>query len=228
VNIGGAVGPLIASEVRSDFGIEYVLVMSSLTSFLLFIGTFIFFKEPDGGVRSEGKTFGKVFSDMVMVFGNLRFISFLVIFSGFWIMFWQIFYSFPFYITDVLKFERFEVLETVDAWTIIFLSVPITAFAKKLKPITAMTLGFFLATFCWIIIGVWSTVTAAIVGVAPLRSARRRRRPGFTITSGIWRLGIRSDVHGLRSCRSPSVRSRRERSDWRVIALSVPSGGLIR
>lgn len=179
VNIGGAIGPIIASEVRGGLGIEYVLMMSSLTSLLLLIGTTIFFKEPETGIRSEGKSLGKVFADMALVFKNLRFISFLVIFSGFWIMFWQIFYSFPFYVTEVLHFERFELLETVDAWTIILLSVPLTAFAKKLKPITAMTIGFFLATFCWIIIGLSPTVTAAILGVALFAVGEALQAPRF-------------------------------------------------
>ena len=49
-------------------------------------------------------------------------------------MFWQIFYSLPFYVRDVLKFSRFEVIETVDAWTIILVTVPATALAKKLTP----------------------------------------------------------------------------------------------
>jgi hypothetical protein len=114
------------------------------------------------------------------VFGNFRFISFLVIFSGFWIMFWQIFYSFPFYILEVLQFERFELLETVDAWTIILVSIPMTALVKKWRPITAMTLGFALASFSWLIIAGSPTITAAIIGVAPfLRSARQHNHRDF-------------------------------------------------
>lgn len=180
VNIGGAVGPILALQVRENLGIEYVLVMSSFTSLLLFIGTLIFFREPDTHVgHPEGKTLNKVFSDMLMVFKNFRFISFLIIFSGFWIMFWQIFYSFPFYVTEVLQFKRFEILETVDAWTIIFLSVPITAMAKKLSPIVAMTLGFFLASFCWILIGISPTTTAAIVGVALFAVGEAMQAPRF-------------------------------------------------
>ena len=35
VNIGGAVGPLLAVPVRENLGIAYVLVMSSATTFLL-------------------------------------------------------------------------------------------------------------------------------------------------------------------------------------------------
>jgi proton-dependent oligopeptide transporter, POT family len=180
VNFGGAVGPILAMQVREGLGIEYVLVMSSITSLLLLAGTFLFFREPeiDGEPRSQA-SFMKVFRDMLMVFGNLRFMTFLVIFSGFWIMFWQVFYSFPFYVTDVLKFERFEILETVDAWTIIFVSVPITALAKKMKPIAAMTLGFVIASFCWVIVGAWPTVAGAVVGVSLFAVGESLQAPRF-------------------------------------------------
>jgi predicted MFS family arabinose efflux permease len=180
VNFGGAIGPILALQVRENLGIEYVLVMSSMTSLLLLIGTFVFFKEPESDDGSANqRTFGQVFRDMLLVFGNFRFISFLVIFSGFWIMFWQIFYSFPFYILEVLKFERFELLETVDAWTIILVSIPMTALVKKWRPITAMTLGFALASFSWLIIAGSPTITAAIIGVAIFAFGEATQSPRF-------------------------------------------------
>ena len=47
VNIGGAVGPMLALPVRENLGIAYVLVMSSLTSLAAgLVGTLLFFKEP--------------------------------------------------------------------------------------------------------------------------------------------------------------------------------------
>ncbi len=166
VNFGGAIGPMLALTIRKDWGIEYVLVMSSVTSALLFFGTLFFFKEPGVEVGSEDKrTFGKVFQDMLLVFKNFKFMSFLIIFSGFWLMFWQIFYLLPFYATDVLHFENFELLETVDAWGIIVLTVPMAALVKKWKPISAMTLGFVLASLSWLIIGALGTVTSVIIGV---------------------------------------------------------------
>jgi dipeptide/tripeptide permease len=182
VNIGGAIGPILALEVREGFGIQYVLVMSSLTSMLLFLATALFFKEPPMEAVEPGterRTLGRVFRDMILVFGNFRFIGFLVIFSGFWIMFWQIFYSFPFYVRDVLNFPRFEILETVDAWTIILVSIPATALANKLRPITAMTIGFCFASVSWLIIGAWPTVTAAILGVALFAIGEGLQSPRF-------------------------------------------------
>jgi dipeptide/tripeptide permease len=179
VNLGGAIGPILAMEVRQSLGIEYVLIMSSVTSFLLIIGTLLFFREPITGDGEERRTFKKVFSDMVLVFGNFKFMIFLFIFSGFWMMFWQIFYSFPFYVTEVLKFERFEILETVDAWTIIFLSVPVTALVKKWRPITAMTVGFLISSLSWIVIGAVPAVWTAVLGVALFALGEATQAPRF-------------------------------------------------
>jgi dipeptide/tripeptide permease len=179
-NIGGAIGPILALYIREDLGIEYVLIMSSITSFFLFIGTLLFFEGPPiNADESEQRTFGKVFGGMVLVFGNIRFISFLVIFSGFWIMFWQIYYLLPFYSTDVLKYNNFELLETVDAICIIFLTVPMAALVKKWKPITAMTLGFVFASLSWIIIGAVSTVTATIIGIVLFALGEATQAPRF-------------------------------------------------
>jgi dipeptide/tripeptide permease len=181
VNLGGAIGPIIAMSVRKDLGIEYVLVMSSITSALLFIGTFLFFKEPESGVEEgeEIRTFGKVFSDMLLVFKNVKFISFLVIFSGFWLMFWQIFYLLPFYSTDYLHFEDFELLETIDAFGIIILTVPMTALVKNWKPIHAMVLGFVFASLSWLIIGAFGTVNAVIIGVFLYALGEATQAPRF-------------------------------------------------
>ena len=180
VNIGGAIGPIIALQVRKGLGIEYVLMMSSLTSALLFVGTLVFFPEPvREGKADDQRTFGKVFSDMVTVFGNLRFITFLVIFSGFWTMFWQIFYSFPFYVKDVLKFDDFELLETVDAISIIFLTVPVAALVRNWKPFSAMTAGFLIASLSWIIIAVTGTVTGSIIAIAVYAVGEAMQAPRF-------------------------------------------------
>lgn len=180
VNFGGAIGPILAMTVRKDWGIEYVLVMSAITSALLFLGTIFFFKEPvTEDSISDKRTFGKVFQDMLLVFRNLKFIIFLIIFSGFWLMFWQIFYLLPFYSTEVLHFEDFELLETIDAWGIIILTVPMTALVAKWKPIRAMVFGFILASLSWLIIGAFGTVTAVIIAIFLYAIGEATQAPRF-------------------------------------------------
>jgi len=180
-NLGGTVGPMVALSVRENLGIEYVLIMSSVTSFVLFLGAWFFFKEPVGSDNepAEVRTFGKVFSDMLLVFANVRFIFFLVIYGGFWLMFWQIFYLLPFYGTDVLNFENFELLETVDAIGIVVLTIPMAALVKKWKPMAAMTLGILLGSLGWIIIGAIPTVTATVIGVGLYAMGEATQAPRF-------------------------------------------------
>ena len=179
VNFGGALGPILALQVRENLGIEYVLIMSSATSFLLFLATLAFFKEPVSAQAVSGRSLGQVLKDMVQVFGNGRFILFLVIFSGFYTMFWQIFYSFPFYIKQILHYEKFELLETVDAWTIILLTVPAAALVKNWKPITAITLGLGIASASWLLIPISPTVTMSIAAIAVFAVGEATLAPRF-------------------------------------------------
>ncbi|HUL79315.1 MAG TPA: MFS transporter [Vicinamibacteria bacterium] len=166
VNIGGAVGPLLAPLVRENLGISYVLVVSSLTSLILFACTTLFYREPPRPADAPvPRSMVKVLADMLLVFRNLRFILFLVIFSGFWAMFWHVFYALPSYVKDFLKFGRFEWVETVDAIAIIVVTIPATAVAKRLKPLSAMVLGFALATGCWFIMGSVPTLAGAVAAL---------------------------------------------------------------
>ncbi|HEY8549836.1 MAG TPA: MFS transporter [Vicinamibacterales bacterium] len=163
VNLGGALGPTLAVPIRENLGIAYVVVMSSAVSFALLVGTLLFFKEPPRPADlPPARSMGQVLADMTKVFSNARFMTFLVIFSGFWAMFWHIFYALPFYVRDVLDFERFELIETVDAWTIILVTIPAAALARRLRPIAAMTLGFALASLSWFVMGAIPTLGVTI------------------------------------------------------------------
>ncbi len=180
VNIGGAVGPLLAPLVRENLGISYVLVVSSLTSVLLLAGTALLYREPPRPADAPpARSMARVLGDMVLVFRNLRFILFLVIFSGFWAMFWHVFYALPFYVKDFLKFQRFEWIETVDAIAIIVVTIPATAIARRLKPLSAMVLGFVLATACWFVMGSLPTVAGAALGLVIFALGEGLQSPRF-------------------------------------------------
>lgn len=180
VNVGGALGPILALQVREGLGIEYVLVVSSITSFFCLVGTLLFFREPEREPGLAAPTsFAKVLADMLLVFRNVRFLTFLLIFSGFWIMFWQIFYSLPFYLTEVLHFERFELIETVDAWTLIVLTVPVAALVRRWRPILAMTAGFAVASLSWILIALAPSWPMVAVAMAVFALGEAMQAPRF-------------------------------------------------
>jgi dipeptide/tripeptide permease len=180
VNFGGAIGPIIALTVRENVGISYVLVLSSLTTLVLFVATAIFYREPPVPADAPPpRSMRQVLGDMVMVFGNLRFMLFLLIFSGFWVMFWHIFYALPFYVKDYLQFSRFEIIETVDAWVIILVTIPATVVARRLQPLSAMVLGLGLATLCWFVMGMMPTIAWTVAAIAVFAIGESVQAPRF-------------------------------------------------
>jgi proton-dependent oligopeptide transporter, POT family len=180
VNIGGAIGPFIALAVRENFGISYVLVVSSITSLLLLAAAALFYREPEALADAPpARSMARVVADMGLVFRNGRFMLFLVIFSGFWIMFWHIFYALPFYVKDYLHFARFEIIEAVDAWTIILITIPATALARRLQPLSAMVLGFALASACWFVMSAIPTLGGAIAAMMIFALGESIQAPRF-------------------------------------------------
>jgi len=165
VNVGGWLGPVLASQVRVSLGIAQVLVGASLTSFALFVGTLVFYREPEGPPEGEKRTLGKVMRDAALVFGNLRFMGFLVIFSGFWVMFWQVYDLFPFYVRDVLHVPRFELIGSLESFSVIFLTVPVAALMKKLRAVPQMTLGLAVGSCSWLVLVFFQTWQAAALAM---------------------------------------------------------------
>ncbi len=167
VNIGGMLGPTLAVPIREHLGIAYVLVVASCVSAILCGATFLFFREPPQPADlPPTKSLGQVLAGMFRALSDVRFVTFLVIFSGFWLMFWHIFYALPFYVKDVLHYDRFEWVEAIGPWTIVLTTVPMAALARRMKPIAAMTLGFAIATSGWFVMGAIPTIEAAFAGVA--------------------------------------------------------------
>jgi POT family proton-dependent oligopeptide transporter len=78
-----------------------------------------------------------------------------------------------------LHYNNFEFLTTVDAICIIFLTIPIAEVVKRWKPITAMSLGFVFASVSWLIIGLFPSVTGAVIAIALFALGESTQAPRF-------------------------------------------------
>jgi POT family proton-dependent oligopeptide transporter len=165
VNVGGALGPLLAMQIRGRLGIQYAIIASAVISFGNLLATLLFFKEPQVRSADNVRKSGRILTDMLTVFGNLRFLLFLFLASGFYMMFWQIYYSVPFYARQVLHFERFELLQSVESMGIILLTIPVNILVKRMKPITAITTGMIIASGAWLLIPVFPAVPVIIAAI---------------------------------------------------------------
>ena len=154
VNIGGFLGPFIAGICRA-ISWQYVFFASAGIIALNFIPTIFFLKDYSVEVRaSKGdapKTgpVGTFVAGIMTLVKDTRFMVFLAIFSGFWLMFMQLFDTLPIYIDEWANTSREAAwfvnnvslggIHTVSA-VLIGLTLLLTIFAlvKRMKVLAIM------------------------------------------------------------------------------------------
>jgi len=85
VNVGGALGPIIAWLVRKQLGlgIENVFRVAAASVFMMFWTTLLFYREPTRSGEEKVASVSAAIGNMFVVLGNRRFVAFLLISSGF-------------------------------------------------------------------------------------------------------------------------------------------------
>ncbi len=152
VNIGGTLGPIFSFVVRRAMGIANVFRVSAASVFLMFFGVLLFFKEPQQAEKRPA-SFAQAFKNMLAVMTNVRFVAFLLIFSGFWIMFWQEFIALPLFIRGYINPNAdVDLLTTVDPLAVILFQILISYLTRRIPTFAAMTLGILIASLSWLIL----------------------------------------------------------------------------
>jgi proton-dependent oligopeptide transporter, POT family len=107
---------------------------------------------------------------MFVVLANVRFVIFLLIFSGFFVIFWQQYISVPLFIRKYVNPNAdVDLLLSVDPIVVISCQILVTYLTRKLPAFATMTLGFLITSLAWIPLAIHPTVpmlVATLVGVA--------------------------------------------------------------
>lgn len=154
VNIGGALGPIIAFLVRKQLGlgIENVFRVASGSVFLMFWTTIFFYREPARSGEEKVASVWAAIKNVFVVLGNLRFVLFLVIFSGFFVMFWQQYISVPLFLRQYVNPNaNVDLLLSVDAIVVISCQILVTYLTRKLPAFLTMALGILITGLAWIL-----------------------------------------------------------------------------
>jgi dipeptide/tripeptide permease len=218
VNIGAAIGPIVASLVRRSVGVEDVFLVSAAATFAMAIVTLLFYKEPpkDGGSEAQVATVAQAIRNLAHVAGTgflvllavavgswllyrfapvptlpiwllaayaavlavlfLRallkkpFFLFLIIFSGFWVVFWQQYLSLPIYVrTYVNPNANIDALLSVEATTVILLTLAVNQLTRRIPPFIAIIAGVLISSVSWLFLTLGSAtpyVVAALIVLA--------------------------------------------------------------
>ncbi|MCX7876357.1 MAG: MFS transporter [Melioribacteraceae bacterium] len=167
VNAGAMIGPTIAYFVRDSYGNQFVYLVSSISCFLMLIINLLFYKELQTETSKNNNSFITIFSNLIAVLKNFKFMIFLVIYSLYWIIFWQEFIIVPYYITDFIdKNAPYEIIQSwAGAGAIILFQIPLNRITKNLTPQNAILSGFAISSLIWIIIGIYPSIPTIVAGI---------------------------------------------------------------
>jgi dipeptide/tripeptide permease len=205
INFGAFLFPLIlVPYVKNTFGWEYVMVVSAICTASMLIPTIFLYKEPPK--PESTKTLLQVFKGMVMVLSDVRFIGLIVIYSGFWILYFQMFDSVLWYVKDYVdatsldntvnsflgffgininwKFDV-EHVTVINAGTIILLQIIVSNIVKKTKALPTMITGITLGTIGMAILAIDTNIWVFVIGITIFSIGEMTAHPKFISYVGL-------------------------------------------
>ena len=170
VNIGAAIGPVAASLVRTSVGVESVFLVSAGLTLAMGVVTLLFYREPDRNAEPQVASVAKALRNLLLVLKNGRFVVFLLIFSGFWVVFWQQYISLPIYVrTYVDPNANIDRLLAVEAGTVIACTFLVNYLTRRLPAFPLIIAGVLISSLSWLVLTLGAStpyVVAALIVLA--------------------------------------------------------------
>jgi len=222
VNIGGALGPFVASWVHRHLSVENVFRASALSVFLMLFVVLFFFREPRRSGETQPSSIAQVARNFCVVLGNYKlvlatvfialalgvmtmifsrfvvawwvwvgllvvvfigaspFVRFLLLFSGYWIVYWQEFITLPIYVHEYVdgKADTERMLATgplvVIAFTVLF-----SVLTQKMTAFRAVVLGTLIAMAAFAILAVHASITAVYATLVVIAVGELIQQPRY-------------------------------------------------
>jgi proton-dependent oligopeptide transporter, POT family len=168
VNVGSTLGPLLAGWEQDHGSAAGLFRIAALSVFLMFFIVLLFFKEPRRSEGGEAASLGQVGRNFLTVLSNPRFMLFLLIFTGYWVVFWQEFIALPLYISAYIdpKANTARILAT-DPIVVILFTMAIGFVTKRMHAFHAIVLGTLISSVAWVLLiihpSVWMAVATLVV-----------------------------------------------------------------
>lgn len=204
INLGAFLFPLILVPMLKQISWKYIFIMAAIgTGWLLLLNLFVY-KEPEKPTST--KTLKNVLFDMFKVLGDFRFVIMIVIYSGFWILYFQQFDTVLWYVKDYVDTEpvnklvnsflsifvsnpnwKFDVehVTVINAGTIIVLQIFISNLVKNKKALPTMIAGITLGTLGMAILAVSTHPFVFIAGIFIFSIGEMTAHPKFISYVGL-------------------------------------------
>lgn len=205
INLGAFLFPLILVPfIKNTFGWQYVMLASAIATASMLIPTFLIFKEPEK--PKSTKSLAEVLKGAVMVLTDVKFIGLIVIYSGFWILYFQMFDSVLWYVqkyVDATSLNNFvnsalgaigininwkfdvEHVTVINAGTIILLQIAVSNIVKHTKALPTMIAGIAMGTIGMAILAINTNIWIFMFGITIFSIGEMTAHPKFISYVGL-------------------------------------------
>jgi len=112
--------------------------------------------------------------------GISRFMWFLVLFTGYWIVFWQQYISLPGYIHSYIDpHANVELILVTDGFTVICLTIAVNFLTRKIPAFRAVILGTVVTSLAWLILAFRPSIWAAVLSLFVLALGEITQSPRY-------------------------------------------------
>ena len=135
-----------APELAAGSGaLSYIFAVATVASIVAFFVVLVFYKEPAVAADAPAKpkrSPGRILLDMVLVLKNPRFTLFLVVISGFFFLYNQVYNVMPLYVKRVVETSpAMDLYTAANPFVIVCFQLLVTSFFGKMKPVKSMIVG---------------------------------------------------------------------------------------
>lgn len=204
INLGAFIFPLILVPYLKGISWSYIFIMAAIgTGWLLLLNIFVY-KEPSKPAST--KNIFEVLKGIVLVLKDYRFVVMIVIYSMFWILYFQMFDTVLWYLTEHVDMTPVNILvnkflslftenpswkfdpehvTVINAGTIIALQLIVSNIVKNTKALPTMIVGIALGTLGMGILAISMHAWVFIAGIVIFSIGEMTAHPKFISYVGL-------------------------------------------
>jgi proton-dependent oligopeptide transporter, POT family len=204
INLGAFIFPLILVPYLKQYSYTYIFIMAAVATGAMLLLNIFAYREPRKPENT--KTLGESLKGIVLVLTDFRFIVMIAIYSCFWILYFQMFDTVLWYLTEHMdmtpvnnavnsvlllfqnnpawKFEA-EHVTVINAGTIIALQILVSSIVRKRKALPTMIVGIAMGTAGMAVLAISQHAWVFIAGMVIFSIGEMTAHPKFISYVGL-------------------------------------------
>ncbi|HON54593.1 MAG TPA: MFS transporter [Bacteroidales bacterium] len=198
INLGAFLFPLILVPILKSISYSYVFYMASILGLILILLNLFIYREPEKAVSD--KSLSQVLKEMVLVIKDWKFLLMILLYSGFWILYFQMYGTVLWYVKDYMDMTpvnhvvnsflsifvenpswKFDVehVTVINAGVIILLQLVVSNLVKNWPALPTMIMGIGFGTIGMAILSLSTSPWVFICGIMTFTLGEMTTHPKF-------------------------------------------------